>query len=168
VKTNKHEEPTWYATNSFKITIGAVCVFLAIALAVIGQLTTAAGSGTGEPGGGAGSVTAGGTVAGSAGQQVAGGAPVAVGSDGKQVVRMVVTNSGYQPSSFTVQVGKPVQWIVDGTQARGCMSILVAPQLGINKKLQQGENVLEFTPTQKGTFQFRCSMGMIRGTMTVV
>jgi len=33
---------------------------------------------------------------------------------------------------------------------------------------QPGDNVIEFTPTQTGTFQYSCWMGMIFGNITVV
>ena len=31
----------------------------------------------------------------------------------------------------------------------------------------EGENVIEFTPSKSGTFQYTCWMGMIRGNITV-
>ena len=33
--------------------------------------------------------------------------------------------------------------------------------------LSEGENVIEFTPSKSGTFQYTCWMGMIRGNITV-
>lgn len=38
----------------------------------------------------------------------------------------------------------------------------------MSKKLQPGDNVIEFTPTETGTFAYSCWMGMIRSRITVV
>ena len=38
---------------------------------------------------------------------------------------------------------------------------------GIEHTLSEGENVIEFTPSKSGTFQYTCWMGMIRGNITV-
>ncbi len=85
-----------------------------------------------------------------------------------QVIRMAV-NGGYQPSQFTIKAGLPTRWIVDGINAGGCTSVLVSRQLGIQKLLAAGDNTIEFTaPTQPGTYQFSCSMGMYRGQINVV
>jgi plastocyanin domain-containing protein len=81
---------------------------------------------------------------------------------------MAVGASEYLPAALTVEAGKPVSWVVDGTKASGCTQYLVARDFGISQRLQKGENVISFMPTQKGTFTFMCGMGMVRGTMTVV
>jgi len=85
-----------------------------------------------------------------------------------QTVRMSAGLRGYTPSHFTVRAGIPVKWIVDGTKAEGCVSVFQAPQLNIRKLLSRGDNVFEFTPQQPGTYAFSCSMGMYRGSITVV
>jgi plastocyanin domain-containing protein len=85
-----------------------------------------------------------------------------------QVINMAVTPYGYEPSTFAVQEGKPVRMIIDGTQVSGCTRYITSPQLGFNKRLEAGENIIEFTPPGKGTYGFSCSMGMVRGTITVV
>jgi hypothetical protein len=38
----------------------------------------------------------------------------------------------------------------------------------MQKKLELGDNVVEFTPTRSGAFLYTCWMGMIRGRITVV
>lgn len=88
--------------------------------------------------------------------------------DGKQVVKMNVS-AGYRPNHFTVRAGTPVRWEIDATNERGCGSVLVSRQLGIQKLLDQSpNNVIEFTPTAAGEVQFSCSMGMYRGSFTVL
>lgn len=89
--------------------------------------------------------------------------------DGKeQVVKMAVEYGGYSPSRFTLRAGVPTKWIVDGSNAGGCLTVLQAPQLGVRQVLTQGENVIAFTPQQPGTYSFSCSMGMYRGQIAVV
>jgi uncharacterized protein len=88
---------------------------------------------------------------------------------GKQVIRMKVSSSGYSPDHFTVRAGVPVRWEVDGSQAGGCNGVLVSRALNIQKLLDHTSlNVFEFTPTSAGDIAFSCSMGMYRGSITVL
>lgn len=92
-------------------------------------------------------------------------APIVAGT---QVIKMNV-NGGYQPNHFTIRAGTPVRWEVDATNGGGCLSVLVSRPLGIQKLLDQSpNNVIEFTPTQTGEIAFSCSMGMYRGSITVL
>ncbi len=87
---------------------------------------------------------------------------------GTQVIRMTV-DEAYEPDSFTIKAGVPTRWEIDGKDVGGCISVLISPQLGIQKLLQPGPNTIQFTaPTQPGTYPFSCSMGMFRGTIRVV
>ena len=85
-----------------------------------------------------------------------------------QEIRMAVEATGYEPSTLTVKAGQPVRWTVDGTNAQGCTKYLLAQKIGVSKSLAKGENIIEFTPTEKGAISFQCSMGMVRGTINVV
>jgi sulfite exporter TauE/SafE len=85
-----------------------------------------------------------------------------------QTVRMGVGPGGYSPARFTIRAGVPTRWIVDGTNAAGCQTVLVSRQLGVQKLLARGDNVIEFTAPTPGVYQFSCSMGMYRGTFTAV
>ncbi|MFA6100070.1 MAG: sulfite exporter TauE/SafE family protein [Patescibacteria group bacterium] len=84
----------------------------------------------------------------------------------EQVVKMTVTDSGYQPSQLVIRTGIPVRWEVNN-QATGCARSLVASGLGINSVLSSGANVFRFTPSKSGTIPFSCSMGMYRGEFVV-
>ena len=106
------------------------------------------------------SVFAGGT------QQGSGAAPTAKG--GVQEVTMAVTRNGYEPSNITIKAGLPVRWKIDGDGAIGCTSIMTIPELNISQALGRGENIIEFTARQKGQLAFMCSMGMVRGSFTVL
>lgn len=94
--------------------------------------------------------------------------PVAPVQNGVQEVSMVVTGYGYQPSELTIRSGVPVRFHVDGTNAGGCTRGFVIPSLGIQKVLAAGDNVFEFTPASPGRIPFSCSMGMVRGSFTVI
>lgn len=88
---------------------------------------------------------------------------------GVQEVKMKVMSYGaYEPKHLTIKAGVPVRWIVDGTEAGGCTSTLVIPSLGVSKTLSSGTNVIAFTAQKKGTLPFSCSMGMVRGSFTVI
>ncbi|MEK7473425.1 MAG: sulfite exporter TauE/SafE family protein [Patescibacteria group bacterium] len=87
---------------------------------------------------------------------------------GVQVMKMRVVYD-YEPNSFTIKAGVPTRWEIDGSQGAGCAMALVSRQLGIQKLLTRGPNVLEFTaPKEPGTYRFSCSMGMYRGQIVVV
>lgn len=85
-----------------------------------------------------------------------------------QEVAMKVTTAGYEPSSLTIKAGVPVRWKVDGSGAFGCTSMLTIPSLNVSKSLSRGENIIEFTAPQRGQLAFMCSMGMVRGSFTVI
>jgi sulfite exporter TauE/SafE/copper chaperone CopZ len=86
-----------------------------------------------------------------------------------QEISMKVLPSGYEPSVLAVNAGMPVRWTIDGTQARGCTSVLVIPDLDITQPLHTGDNVVEFTaPRNPGKLAFSCSMGMVRGTINIL
>jgi plastocyanin domain-containing protein len=61
-----------------------------------------------------------------------------------------------------------VRWEIDGANAVGCERALVSRKLGIQKLLTSGTTVIEFTPTEAGNIPFSCSMGMYRGSFTVL
>lgn len=87
---------------------------------------------------------------------------------GVQEVRMTQSSSGYTPNTFTIKKGVPVKWIITSKDNYSCASSIVSQQIGIRKGLALGENIFEFTPTQKGTIRFSCSMGMYNGSFNVV
>ena len=87
---------------------------------------------------------------------------------GVQEIAMNVTRYGYEPSNLTIKAGIPVRWTVNGAGAQGCTSQLVIPDLNIVKTLTQGQNIVEFTAPHPGQLAFSCSMGMVRGSFTVL
>lgn len=84
-----------------------------------------------------------------------------------QIIRMHEYAGGYRPQTLTVQAGTPVRWIITAETQYSCAASLVVPKLGIQKYLQKGENIIEFTPTEAGIIPFSCSMGMYTGKIIV-
>lgn len=81
--------------------------------------------------------------------------------NGKQQIFMKVVGREYTPSVFTIVVGVPVAWQVDGSQAEGCAQVLTAPDLGIEVALPaQGQKTIIFVPHTPGTISFRCPLAM--------
>ena len=90
------------------------------------------------------------------------------GEAGKQVIDMEVGNSGYNPRAFTIKKGVPVEWRINATALNGCNGTIIIPDLKVEKKLQAGLNIVNFTPQKVGRLNFSCWMGMIRGYFEVV
>lgn len=81
--------------------------------------------------------------------------------DGRQLVQMKVVGLDYIPSKFKVLQGIPVDFEIDGTQARGCAQVLTIPKLNIVEYLpREGTKTISFTPNELGSIPFRCTMGM--------
>lgn len=93
--------------------------------------------------------------------------PITVNGD-IQEIRMTQSGRGYIPNKLTVEKGKKVRWIINSTNPYTCASSIIVPKYGIEKDLQSGENIIEFTPTETGVIPFSCSMGMYRGSFEVV
>jgi sulfite exporter TauE/SafE/copper chaperone CopZ len=88
--------------------------------------------------------------------------------NGVQVVKMKETARGYEPNSFTVKKGVPVKWVITAEAPYTCAASIILSKYGIRKNLVQGENIIEFTPTEAGKLRFSCSMGMYTGVFNVV
>lgn len=87
--------------------------------------------------------------------------------EGVQTVTLSWGKLNYNPEVIRVSAGKPVKIIADLNRLRGCFQSLVIPELGIETYFDENNPTLEFTPTEKGTFSFSCSMGMGKGTLIV-
>jgi uncharacterized protein len=88
--------------------------------------------------------------------------------DGVQIVKSTLRSNRYP--AITVQQGIPVRWIINAPPGSitGCNYAAIIFEYGIEYVFQQGENVIEFTPTKAGKFPYSCWMGMIRSTITVL
>lgn len=87
--------------------------------------------------------------------------------NGVQVINMSATGRGYTPNILYVQKNVPVKWVINGDQLTSCNNAIVVPSMNIQKKLESGENIINFTPGDKD-INFSCWMGMIGGVIRVV
>lgn len=87
--------------------------------------------------------------------------------DGVQVITSTLTLGRYP--NITVQAGIPVKWVIDAPAGsiNGCNYKMILREYGIEYTFQEGENIIEFTPTEAGTYQYSCWMGMIHGNIFV-
>lgn len=88
--------------------------------------------------------------------------------NGQQIINMAVVSGGYVPNYFVVKKGIPVKWVINGKNVFGCQGYFVVPSLNIQKALEPGENIFEFTPKESGFINFSCGMGMYRGRIKVL
>lgn len=88
--------------------------------------------------------------------------------DGVQEVTTKLQSGSYAP--IIVEKGTKVRWTIEAEQGsiNGCNNKIIAREYGIEQKLSLGENVIEFTPTEVGTYAYSCWMGMIRSKIYVV
>ena len=88
--------------------------------------------------------------------------------DGKQVVKITQSGSGYSPNNITVRVGFPVKLLIDATNLYVCSASFVIPKYNVFTSLKDGINIIEFIPTSTGPVKFSCSMGMYTGVINVI
>lgn len=85
-----------------------------------------------------------------------------------QNITSELTQNGYP--DLAVQAGVPVRWnlhVAAGT-LNSCNNSLVIPEYNVEAKLQEGDNIIEFTPDKTGTIPYSCWMGMINANILVV
>lgn len=84
-----------------------------------------------------------------------------------QVVNSTLSYGSYP--DITVKAGIPVKWIIDAPagSVNGCNYRMLLYEYGIEYTLQEGENIIEFTPDKAGVYEYTCWMGMVHGSITV-
>jgi len=87
--------------------------------------------------------------------------------NGYQEINMEVNKYGWEPNSFILKKGVPVKWNINVKQLKGCNNEIIVDNYGLDIKLKQGLNVVEFTPDKEGTVRWSCWMGMIPGNFLV-
>lgn len=90
--------------------------------------------------------------------------------DGKQVLKMEASSSGYRPNYFKIRVNTPVKWEITDVGTSGCTNAIISNSLfSGNIPLTLGQtSIKEFTPTKVGKYKFSCWMGMVSGIIEVV
>lgn len=88
--------------------------------------------------------------------------------DGIQTVTTQLLSGEYKP--IVVEKGISVKWIIkaEAKDINGCNNKIIIQEFNIEKKLAAGDNIIEFTPLESGSFTFSCWMGMIRSNISVV
>lgn len=88
--------------------------------------------------------------------------------NGVQIVRMKEVEKGYIPKTFSIRSDMPVRWIIDAGAPMSCAASFVVPKFNIRKTLMAGENIIDFPSQAPGVIKFSCSMGMYRGSFSVL
>jgi len=85
-----------------------------------------------------------------------------------QVVTTSILSDSYPP--ILVQKGIPVKWIINATDENlnECNNAITIPKFKIEKNLQVGKTLVEFTPLEVGNIGYTCWMGMIKSKIIVV
>lgn len=83
-----------------------------------------------------------------------------------QKITLSFRDYNYYPNTIHVKQGVPVEITLDSSIS-GCYRSFNIPVFGVSQYSSSPSDIIKFTPNQKGTFQFRCSMGMGRGTIIV-
>ena len=88
--------------------------------------------------------------------------------DNIQVVTTKLKGGTYEP--IIVEVGKPVKWNIQVSNGslNGCNNQIIIRPYDIAKSLEMGDNIIEFTPIDAGTYTYSCWMGMLRSKIYVV
>jgi len=91
------------------------------------------------------------------------GTAAAVTSAGVQEA-FIVVKGGYSPETIRVTAGRPVRLVFNRQESDPCSERVILDAFGVSAELPQGSNVpVEFTPTEAGSYEFACQMGMLRG-----
>ena len=83
-----------------------------------------------------------------------------------QKITLSMKNGNYYPNTIRAKMGIPVSLTLDKSIS-GCYREFVVPDLGIDEVSSSPSDKIQFTPKEKGTFKFRCGMGMGTGTLIV-
>ena len=88
--------------------------------------------------------------------------------DDYQIVEFNLSYSNYE--DIIVQKDIPVKMIihVDKKYLTGCNEEVTLKDFNVTKKLEVGDNLIEFTPTTTGTYTYTCWMDMIKNNIKVI
>ena len=83
-----------------------------------------------------------------------------------QKVVISYKNYNYYPNTIRAKVGIPLSITLDKS-VQGCFRTFVVPDFDVNEYSESPSQTITFTPDKKGTFKFRCGMGMGTGILIV-
>jgi sulfite exporter TauE/SafE/plastocyanin domain-containing protein len=84
-----------------------------------------------------------------------------------QELRTWQDEGGYGPQVATITAGIPTRWIVDSRSQNSCAAYLVVPNLGIERILEPGDNVIDLPAMEAGLLEYTCGMGMYWGWIEI-
>lgn len=86
-----------------------------------------------------------------------------------RVVKILVTDQGFEPSSIKVKAGEPLKLVVTRKTERTCAKEILIKDTDINVPLPLDKTVeIPFTPKQAGQIKYGCHMGMMIGGVFLV
>jgi sulfite exporter TauE/SafE/copper chaperone CopZ len=90
--------------------------------------------------------------------------------NGKQVVKINASASGYTPNRIRLKANIPTRWEVTANNISGCTNAIISRSLfdGQIDLVDGITSVKEFTSPKPGLYKFSCWMGMVSGTIEVV
>ena len=88
--------------------------------------------------------------------------------DDVQYVEITLEPSSYQP--IIVQKNIEVNFNISATHSNiyGCTNEIIIPSLNVRKPINDGDNIITFTPDEIGYINFTCWMGMVNSHIKVV
>ena len=90
--------------------------------------------------------------------------------NGKQVVKINASSSGYTPNRIRMRANTPTRWEVTSNNISGCTNAIMSRSLfeGQIDLVDGTTSVKEFTSPKPGLYKFSCWMGMVSGTVEIV
>jgi RND family efflux transporter MFP subunit len=87
---------------------------------------------------------------------------------GVQTARIVVSDTGYEPATLSLQAGVPARLTFVRTSDKTCGTEIAFPSLKVKRPLPLNQPVtIDFTPANTGDITFTCGMNMLKGTIIV-
>ncbi|RJQ20330.1 cupredoxin domain-containing protein [Candidatus Woesearchaeota archaeon] len=85
-----------------------------------------------------------------------------------QEINVSISTNAYTPNTIEARAGIPLRITFRAAKDAGCGREVVIPDFGIKKIVpDDGQATVEITPKTPGNYPFRCSMDMMRGTITI-
>jgi hypothetical protein len=84
---------------------------------------------------------------------------------GKQVLRIAIGSTGYEPGTVRASAGRPIVLTVG--KGEGCAAGFLIPKLGVDKDNSRGPITVNLGTVPPGKYRFSCGMEMVSGTLIV-
>ena len=85
-----------------------------------------------------------------------------------QTINSTQDGNGYAPGETVAYAGRPIHWVMTSSAPFTCAASLVSEDLGFQKTLVAGRNVIELPKLAAGTYNYSCGMGMYSGRIVVI